>query len=633
MEPQKIHVLCVDDSPYDRELIRRALEKGEEGFTITEASDRQTFESRLAAVECDVVLTDFNILGFEGLEVIKIVQERLPGTPVIVITGTGSEEIAVKALKQGAADYVIKTPSHIAQLPLTIRRVLGARRSETERERLLSAIEQSGEAVLITDSEGTIQYVNPAFERTTGYEADEAVGQNPSFLKSGKQNEAFYREMWETISSGRTWQGRIINRKKDGSHYTESATLSPVLNPAGKIINYVSIKRDITEHLRLEAQLQQSQRMETIGRLAGGVAHDFNNILSIILGYAQMALDEVSPGHRLHDPIAEILEAGRRASDLTRQLLAFSRQQTLQPEVLDINAVVKNVERMLRRLIGEDIELVTDLADDPGYVKADASQIEQIIINLAVNARDAMPEGGRLAVATARADLDVRDGPGQETYRSGSDVMISVSDTGGGMDEETRSKIFEPFFTTKEKSKGTGLGLSTVYGIVKQSDGHVSCSSEPGQGTTFNIYLPRTEEKPAQKPVSPDGIEQRTGGEEILLVEDEPALRGLLDRFLKGLNYTVSSAANAGEALLLVEEKGLRPDLVISDVVMPGMSGRVLVERLLRIQPDLKVIYMSGYTDDAIVHHGVLDPDTPFIHKPFSLNDFRSMVDHVLSGR
>ncbi|MBW2133131.1 MAG: PAS domain S-box protein [Deltaproteobacteria bacterium] len=397
--------------------------------------------------------------------------------------------------------------------------------------------------------------------------------------------------------------------------------------------------RDITERKqaeeereKLQSQLLQAQKLESVGRLAGGVAHDFNNILSVILGYGEAILDTLREGDPLRRDMAEIVRAGERAAALTRQLLAFSRKQILQPEVLDLNKVIRDLEKMLHRLIGEDIELKLALSDRIGRVMADPGQMEQVIMNLAVNARDAMPGGGKLMIETADVELDETYARTHAGVTPGKYVMLAVTDNGSGMDRETLSRIFEPFFSTKEKEKGTGLGLSTVYGIVKQSGGNIWAYSEPGRGTTFKIYLPETEAEPKGKAVAAKKETTKGAGEKILVVEDDENLRNLMGTMLSRLGYKVTLAANGGEALLLMEKKGLKPDLVITDVVMPNMSGKELAERLLEMQPDLKVLYMSGYTDNAIAHHGVLDPGIPFIQKPFILDDIAEKVRAVLQG-
>jgi len=479
-----------------------------------------------------------------------------------------------------------------------------------ERIRLVAAIEQVADMIVITDPQGGIQYVNPAFERTTGHSRLAVLGQNPRLLKSGHQDEAFYRELWRTISSGQTWQGRIVN--------------------------YVAVKRDVTEQLRaleehakLQEQLQQAQKVESIGRLAGGIAHDFNNMLSVILGYAERLLDGLPPADPLRDDARQIVESAQRSASLTRQLLAFSRRQTLQSEVLDLNAVARNLSDVLRRLIGEQIELELVLADDLCRVLADPGQIEHVIINLAINARDAMPKNGKLVIQTANVVLDEADVRTQVGLTPGTHAMLVVSDTGCGMDRDTLTHIFEPFFTTKEKGKGTGLGLATAYGVIQQSGGQITIESELGRGTTVRIYLPQTLAEPSPKPEQA-AVEKSSGdGRQILVAEDEGALRALIERELSKLGYQIQVASNGREALRLVEQ-GLRPELLLTDVVMPEMNGTVLVEHLRRIQPDLKVLYMSGYTDDLNVHQIALEPGMHFLAKPFRSRELAAKVREVL---
>jgi PAS domain S-box-containing protein len=381
-----------------------------------------------------------------------------------------------------------------------------------------------------------------------------------------------------------------------------------------------------------EAQLRQAQKLEAIGQLAGGVAHDFNNILMAQMGYCELMKRGLKDEDPLAQDLAQILACADRAAALTRQLLAFSRKQTLQPEVLDLNAVVANIEKMLRRLIGEDIDLATVLAADLGMVMADPGQVEQVIMNLAVNARDAMPQGGRLSIETANVELDEVHARNHLDATPGRHVMLAIADTGCGMDEKTRSRLFEPFFTTKGIGRGTGLGLATVYGIVKQSGGNIWVYTEPGKGTTFKVYFPCVDAQPTPR-VATEATVANGNGELLLVVEDEAALRTLFARMIRELGYRVRVAANGGEALLAVEEEGLKPDLLITDVVMPGMSGRVLAERLQRILPGLPVLYASGYTDNAIVHHGVLDPGTPFLQKPFGIGALGAKIRQLLAPR
>ena len=513
------------------------------------------------------------------------------------------------------------------------RDVTARKRAEADRERLATAIEQAAEMVIVTDLEGRIQYVNPAFETTTGYLRDEVLNQNPHFLSSDKQDTATYRALWETITKGKTWQGRMLNRKRDGSHYTQDSTISPVRDASGTITSYVGVLRDISRDLSLEAQFLQAQRMEGIGRLAGGVAHDFNNLLSVILSCTGFALDAVPEGEPLREELLEISKAGERAATLTRQLLAFSRKQILQPEPLDLNHLLSEMQKLFQRVIGEDIELAELLAPDLGTVKADPGQIEQVIMNLVINARDAMPRGGKLTIETANVDLDESYADQHIGTKAGPHVMVAVSDTGLGMDEQTMARIFEPFFTTKGPGKGTGLGLSTAYGIIRQSGGSVWVYSELGKGTSFKVYLPRDVSATASlAKVAPAAVSRTEGTETVLLVEDDQGVRGVAARILTAAGYTVLTAASGPEALLLCGSHGSPINLVLTDVVMPQMSGRDFVERLTKVRPSTKVLYMSGYTDNTIVHQGVIDPGTNFIGKPFTQAELVMKVREVLDA-
>jgi nitrogen-specific signal transduction histidine kinase/CheY-like chemotaxis protein len=385
---------------------------------------------------------------------------------------------------------------------------------------------------------------------------------------------------------------------------------------------------DVTEKNSLEAQLLQAQKMECVGRLAGGVAHDFNNLLGVITGYGELLRRRVGADPRLRKYVDDILKAAARASELTRQLLAFSRKQVLQPKILDLNAVVGDLERMLRRLIGEDVQLATVLEDQLGPVRADPGQMEQVLMNLAVNARDAMSKGGRLTIETANVTLDdgyCRHEPGVSPGRY---AMLAVRDTGHGMAPEVRARVFEPFFTTKEAGKGTGLGLATVHGIVKQSGGHVSVESEPGHGTTFRIYLPRTDADGDEAPPAPAPRALPGGTETILVVEDEQSVREIVRESLEASGYRLLEAANGAKALEIAERQAI--DLLVTDVVMPGFGGRELVERLRARRPELRALYMSGYTDDAVVRHGVMAEAVSFLQKPFTVEGLARKVREVL---
>jgi two-component system cell cycle sensor histidine kinase/response regulator CckA len=507
-------------------------------------------------------------------------------------------------------------------------------RAEAENTLLKAAIEQSAEGVVITDPQGRIEYINPAFTRMTGYNREEVIGQTLRLLRSRKHDRQFYAQLWKTILSGEVWRGEIVNRRKDGSLYTEAMTVTPVRDAQGALSHFIAVKEDITSRKQLEEQLWRAQKMEAVGRLAGGVAHDFNNLLTVIRGYADILSNSLPPKDAsLRASVDEILKASERAASLTRQLLAFSRQQVLAPKVLDLNHVVGGVEKMLHRLIGEDIELVTTLQPDLGPVRADPGQIEQVLVNLAVNSRDAMPQGGRLSIETRNIDLDGRSPDPEVVVKPGPYVEIRVQDTGCGMDEETRSRIFEPFFTTKEKGKGTGLGLATVYGIVKQSGGYIWVSSEPGQGTTFRIHLPRVNESKVQAEHSELETSVRRGTETILIVEDEDGVRALCHEILLAQGYQVLEAGDGEAAFTVLRQHPGPIHLLLTDVVMPRMSGREVAEKLGMLFPGLKVLYMSGYTNDAAVLKGLLDSGVAFLQKPFTRDSLARKVREVLDAR
>jgi two-component system, cell cycle sensor histidine kinase and response regulator CckA len=431
--------------------------------------------------------------------------------------------------------------------------------------------------------------------------------------------------------AARPWSGTKTHRRKDGTT-VEVCITSHHVNVDGRRA-VLSITKDVTETRGLEEQLRQSQKMEAIGLLAGGVAHDFNNLLGVILGYTSLALEDLRVGDPTRDDMVEVHRAGERAADLTRQLLAFSRKQLLQPTVTDLNEIVKQMEKMLRRILGEDVELSLTTEAALGRTFADPGQIEQVIMNLVVNARDAMPLRGTVSIDTENVTLDAAYAAAHPGVIPGAYVMLAVADNGIGMDAETSARVFEPFFTTKGKEKGTGLGLSTVFGIVQQSGGHVTMKSEPLKGTTFNIYLPRSDRVDLAASSAPPPAPTLRGSETILLVEDEDQLRVLVRTILRRHGYNVLEAQNAGEAFLVSEKYAQRIHLVLTDLVMPRMSGRELALRLAPTRPEMKVLYMSGYTDDAVLRHGIVEAGFAFLQKPFPPDALLRKVRDVLELR
>jgi two-component system cell cycle sensor histidine kinase/response regulator CckA len=436
--------------------------------------------------------------------------------------------------------------------------------------------------------------------------------------------------MWQTISSGQVWHGRLVNKKKDGSLFTEEATITPIRDERGAIVNYVAVKRDVTRELQLEEQYRQAQKMEAIGLLAGGIAHDFNNLLTAINGFAELLQFQLPADSPQQELVEKILKGGQRAADLIRQLLAFSRKQIIEPKTLNLNTTLEEFKKMLGRFIGEHIQLETVLAPELWFVEADPSQIEQVFLNLAVNARDAMPDGGQLTIETANVVLDPDETAKGLELDPGEYVMVAISDTGIGMSEEVQARIFEPFFTTKEMGKGTGLGLATVYGIVKQNNGSIWVYSEEGQGTTFKVYLPRVAEAVDSLPQQGWTRALPRGNETILLVEDEPEICELVAEMFRIQGYQVLEANDGFEALRLAKELDGTLNLLVTDVIMPGMNGKELASKLKESRPNLKVLFMSGYSGEMIARHGVLEPGVALIEKPVSSISLAQKVRQVL---
>jgi PAS domain S-box-containing protein len=520
----------------------------------------------------------------------------------------------------------------VGAVVFNFRDVTERRRTEEKLRKLSSAVEQSADVVVMTDHEGRIEYVNPAFEKLTGYGSEEVVGQNPRLLKSGMHDGRFYQQMWQTLLRGEVYRGVMINRKKNGELYYAEKTITPVLDAAGQITHFISNDRDITERHKLEEQLAQVQKMDAIGQLAGGVAHDFNNLLMVISSYAELMMDALKAGSPLRHHGEEILKAARRAADLTRQLLTFSRKQVQALRVLDLNSTLEEICKSLSRLIGEDMQLSLQLGKELWPLKADPVQLEQIVMNLATNARDAMPHGGQLSIETRNVELDEAYCRTQPDATPGQYILLAVSDSGSGIVPAILPHIFEPFFTTKEKGKGTGLGLATIYGIVKQSGGHITVHSEVAAGTTFKIFLPRASAaEMSPEPAARNGQRLR-GSETVLLVEDEDAVRESEREYLEQHGYTVLAAPNGPAALELVASCGREIQLLVTDVVMPKMSGSELGQQLVAQRPGLKVLYVSGYAENTVMQHGLAELGSRFLHKPFTLKALTAKIREVLDA-
>jgi two-component system, cell cycle sensor histidine kinase and response regulator CckA len=620
----------------DRKQAEEALRAGEERYrALFDQSPlgiyRTTPDGRILAANAAML----QVLGYESFEDLasrNLAREGLgPEYDRAAITAALERDGEVRGLqsvwtaKNGMSRFVrenarvVRGPDGaVLYYEGTVEDITESMALEEDRRRLAAAIEQAAEAVVITDALGRIQYVNPAFERVTGYARQETMGKTPAILKSGHHGEAFYAAMWQAISRGETWQGHLINRRKDGTLYEEEATISPIRNASGVVQSYVSVKRDVTREVALQAQLRQSQKMEAVGQLAGGVAHDFNNLLQGMLSQTQLLRQRHSA------PEAELLtneleRQVKRGASLTRQLLLFSRRETAKPERLDLNDVMRDATTMLVRLARANIALSIELSPGPLTVEADRGQLDQVLLNLAVNAFDAMPQGGRLTIRTG-------EGPGQT-------VWLSVEDSGHGILDAIRERIFEPFFTTKASGIGTGLGLSVVKGIVDNHSGLIEVASVIGEGSTFRVILPRAAvELPASERGPQEVARLEPGhGERILVVEDEDIARDGLRQILAGLGYDVVATASGEEAGKLGSDQPFH--LLLTDLMLPGISGPALAKRLRARWPRLEVIMMSGYTEDEAVRRGVSAGEVRFLQKPFDMATLAREIRAALDGQ
>jgi PAS domain S-box-containing protein len=639
-------LLVVDDAIEHARMVVEFLRATNEwpAAEIAIATSYEEAAAALVATSYDVAVLDYWLGTRDGLSLLREVRQQGVDTAAIVLTGRGDEDVAVEAMKAGAADYLNKTSLTIETLERAVRHAIALRAGERQRreaevalraseERFRALVENSSDALLLIDGEARVTYLAPSSTRHLGWKPEEMVGRSIFDFLHPDDRELVGNRMAESLRQpGQLVTAEIRFLHADGSwRIMEGAGVNHLKDPSVGAI--VVNARDITDRRRLEEQLRQAQKMEAVGQLAGGVAHDFNNLLTAILGYCNLMLDEIPREDPLRPDLEEIHSAGERAAALTRQLLAFSRRQMLQPQIVDINTLVQQLEKLLRRLISEDVELVTALAPALSPVRVDPASVEQVLVNLAVNARDAMPLGGRLTIETANVELDDAYAVTHVTARPGHYVMLAVSDTGEGMDAMTSARVFEPFFTTKEQGKGTGLGLATVYGMVKQSGGYIWVYSEPGHGTTFKVYLPHAEQRVSSHSshAGRRRNDESHGWETVLLVEDEDAVRVLAREVLRRHGYVVLEARHGVDALRIAERHHDDIHLMVTDVVMPHMSGRDLAQRLSTVRPNMKLLFMSGYTDHAVMHRDVT-PGSAFIQKPFTPENLARKVRTVLDS-
>ncbi len=641
LAPSPLNLLLVGKKEEDFYLIREILERTRRLLPadLDHAHSLEEAKVKLQEKSYGLILFEHETGNAEAVHFVAQFLHAGMSLPFILLTEDADEKSVADLIEGGRWNCVAKSQLDGATLVRTIRNTLTVHSLQREQQtaehalrKLSRAVEQSADAIMVTDVHGIIEYVNPAFETMSGYRRDEVCGNTPRILKSGEQGVDVYQGVWKTILAGNVYRGILANRKKNGEVYYVEESIGPVRDATGQITHFISNGRDLTERMRLEAQLRQSQKMDAIGNLAGGVAHDFNNLLTIITSYAELALDSVPENSPLEAKIEEILLAARRAAELTRQLLAFSRKQPQALRVADLNQVIARIAHTLPRLIGEDIEFKFARGEGLGRVRVDPLQIEQILMNLAANARDAMPQGGHFRIETSDVNLGKDDVHCKEgVVPTGRYALVTVSDDGLGILPKHLPHIFEPFYTTKRSGKGTGLGLATVYGIVKQNHGFIWADSERRMGTTFKIYLPciGTNINPGEIEESKSEAIAR-GSETILLVEDEQAVRRATAEFLRLQGYTVIEAKDGLDALSLAKSYRAAIDLLLTDVVMPNMSGGQLAKEIALLRPDTKLLFVSGYAGKTVLDHNVLDMDTNFVQKPFTLKHLSQKIRSAL---
>jgi two-component system cell cycle sensor histidine kinase/response regulator CckA len=640
--PAPLRVVVIEDSDDDTALLLRELQRGGYELTWARVETAEGLRAALAREPWDVVLSDYSLPQFNAPAALAIVREGGYDLPFIIISGTIDETNAVTALKAGAHDFLTK--GRLSRLLPALERELREARERSARrqaERALQEsearyrhlVETSPDAIVLTDMVGTIVLCNQQAARLfSDAPASTLVGTSAATLIDPADYERAALRYRQLLEEGSVHNLEFNLLREDGSGFPAEISVSVVVDAEGRPTNLVAVIRDVTARKALEAQFMQAQKMEAVGRLAGGIAHDFNNLLTVIAGYAEMLLGDLDPAAPPRSDIEQIRDAAERATVLTRQLLAFTRRQIATVQAIDLNELVQGMERLLRRVLGPDIELISRLAETPCVVRADAGQLEQVILNLAINARDAMPEGGRLTIETALLELDRAFMEQSRGFAPGRYVLLTVTDTGHGMDRETQRHIFEPFFTTKEPEKGTGLGLSTVYGIVRQSGGMIWVHSEPDHGASFNIYIPNAAETAAAPSLPAHAAPARQRPATILLAEHDTAVRALVRRILERQGHTLLEAEQFATALALVDGRAGAIDLLITDLALPGGSGVTLAEQLRRLRPELHVLYISGHAEHATLRRSLPDAGMALLQKPFTPEALLQAVAKELGG-
>jgi two-component system NtrC family sensor kinase len=579
----------------------------------------------------DIVITDIQMPVMDGLTMAHEIRKQDKTTPIIVITAFEQTDYLMRAINIGVDKYVAK-PICTDQVMTAVLEC--ARSLRSDRQVKLGAIVFNGtqEAIVITDPSNIIISVNPAFTQITGYTEEEAVGHTPKLIASGKQNRAFYHNMWRQIQAKGHWQGLLWNKRKDGTIFPSWLSISTLMDTHGRVAQRIGIFSDTSEQLHLEEQLRHAQKMDAIGQFAGGVAHDFNNILMVIIGYCDILKLSMKEDNPLHINVEQISLAAYRAATLTSSLLAFGRKQIMTPKTTDLNQLIADSSKFLRRVLGEDICFKTTFREKTINVCVDNGQVMQVMMNLTANARDAMEKGGLLSIETSVIDIDEAFVQTHGYGAPGKYALLSVSDTGRGMDDITRQKIFEPFFTTKKTGKGTGLGMSIVYGIIKQHNGYISVYSEPGKGTSFRLYFPVV----AESPLSPEEalvLPIPGGSETILVVEDDPDVRKFEISILEKHGYTVIAAEDGQDAVakFTVHQKDIA--LVITDIIMPQKSGRQAYDEIRKLRPDIKALFTSGYPVEIVRSRGEITPETEIIAKPVSAPELLRRIRELLDSK